>query len=84
MHGVPVGAAGPLLRGVQVRCMSPRSSAFNMSHRGIRLVSIQSKTLDHDAGGSGAVGQWPPLKAPQRPASAYVPPLLLTPPKAVT
>ena len=47
-------------------CHCARSSACNKSYSGIRLVTIQSKPSDHDAEGSGAVGLWPPPKAPQR------------------
>ena len=80
MHGVPVGDSGrPAGKALffaeykSAACHHARNSACNRSHCGIRLVTIQSKLLDHAAGGSGAVGPWPPPKALQRPASAVAP-----------
>ena len=74
MDGVPVGAAGrqgPLLRRVQVCGMPLRSQQcvqqVALWHQPGHLLV---KFLDYYA---GAVGPWPPPKAPQQPASTVAP-----------
>ena len=55
-------------------CHYARSCACNQSKCGIRLVTIQSKPSDRDAGGAGASGPWPPAR-PNPPGSgmSYIP-----------
>ena len=60
-------------------CHYARSRACNQSNRGIRLVTIQSRPSDRDAGGAGASGPWPPAR-PNSPGSgmSYIPIRLYT------
>ena len=50
----------PTSRYKAAACHYARSCACNQSNRGIRLVTIQSRPSDRDAGGAGASGPWPP------------------------
>ena len=60
-------------------CHHASSRACNQSNRGIRLVTIQSKPSDRDAGCTGASGPWPPAR-PNPPGSgmSYIPIRLYT------
>ena len=60
-------------------CHYARSRACNQSNRGIRLVTIQSKPSDRDAGCTGASGPWPPARPnPQGAGMSYIPIRLYT------
>ena len=65
--GVPAGHASYFPTYKAAACHYARSRACNQSNRGIRLVTIQSRSSDREAGGSGGAGQWPP----GRPAGIY-------------
>ena len=60
-------------------CHYARSRACNQSNHHIRLVTIQSRPSDRDAGGAGASGPWPPAR-PNPPGSdmSYIPIRLYT------
>ena len=80
--GVSPGSPGmaPQLPNVKAAaCHYAHSRACNQSNRGIRLVTIQSRPSDRDAGGAGASGPWPPAR-PNPPGSdmSYIPIRLYT------
>ena len=60
-------------------CHYARSCTCNQSNRGIRLVTIQSKPSDMDAGCAGASGPWPPARPnPPGAGMSYIPITLYT------
>ena len=71
MHGVSVRAVRSATYFPTCKAAAShyaRSRACNQSNRGIRLVTIQSRPSDRDAGGAGASGPWPPAR-PNPPGS---------------
>jgi hypothetical protein len=55
--GVPAGHASYFPTYKAATCHDARSRACNQSNRGIRLVTIQSRSSDREAGGTGLVAQ---------------------------
>ena len=88
VHGVPVLHAGHGSDGTYFPTYKAaanqyaRSRPCNQSNRGIRLVTIQSRPSDRDAGGTGASCSWPQarLNPPESGFYAYTTFFCIPPP----